>query len=140
MGHNAARYNLGQREQALGLELVRVKKNELLTKLQANRADHRDSFEKALKGYQAQVIESLEHLLADARKGKRIAHHIALEVPQDQTRDYDRVISMLQMSLDEEIELTQQEFAMYVMDDWSWKQAFVSTASTYATSKYLGNG
>jgi hypothetical protein len=39
------------------------------------------------------------------------------------------------METREEIELTEQEFAQYVMDDWSWKGQFTATNSAYLKAK-----
>jgi len=113
------------------MRAVRVKKNELLEKVQDNRAKHRAIFEKALKGYRVAVIAELEIMLNEAKKGRRIKRAVELIEPVDQTREYDRVIRMLEMSTDDVIELSQQEFTQYVMDDWAWKEHFLSTTIPY---------
>lgn len=124
-----------------GLDVITVKKSELLEKLKKNRGEHSETFEKALKGYQTKVIESLEHLLADARKGKAIDHNVLsrLPVPMNQTKDYDQAILMLQMHQEETIEITNEQFACFVMDQWTWRDAMVHANSTYAATAYLGN-
>jgi len=38
---------------------------------------------------------------------------------------------MAMMSVEEVIELTEDEFAMYVMDQWSWKNSFTRTTTMY---------
>lgn len=43
---------------------------------------------------------------------------------------------MLAMSVEDQIELTSQEFAQYVRDDWAWKRQFTDTID--ATTQYLG--
>jgi hypothetical protein len=114
------------------MDKVKIKKNELLEIVTKNRAEHRSIFEKALEGYKAQVIAELEVMLAEAKSGKRIRRHVQLEEPMDQTKEYDRVVRMLELSQDDIIELTQSEFSQYVMDDWRWKDQFLASASTYA--------
>jgi hypothetical protein len=42
---------------------------------------------------------------------------------------------MLEMSVESEIELTAQEFAQYVRDDWGWKRQF--TDSLHRNTRYL---
>jgi hypothetical protein len=76
------------------------------------------------------VITLLEQRLNEARNG-RIDLVIGLIEPMDQTRDYDRVISMLEMSTEEEIELNHSDFAAYVLDDWAWKRQWVGTNAAY---------
>ncbi len=113
---------------------VRVSKNELLAKVKANREAHRGIFLKALEGYRTEAIAQLEKMLEEAKSRKRIRGSIELEEPMDMTREYDRVISMLEMSEDDTIELTNSEFAQYVLDDWSWKHQFGVTNSKYLVS------
>lgn len=109
------------------MNTVKVKRTELLAKLQSNRKEHRDLFLKAQIGYRKAVISELDSMLSEARDGKQIRRVISLPEPQDHTGDYDRQIVMMEMSVDETIEVTSQEFDMYVMDNWSWKA--MATAS-----------
>jgi hypothetical protein len=115
-----------------GMEVVRVKKSELLTTLRKNRTEHREVFEEALEGYRKMAMAALEERIADAKKTKQIDLSFRLVQPVDQTKVYDRIIKMLEMSVDDEIELTQTEFANYVMDDWNWSGQFYASNSTYS--------
>jgi hypothetical protein len=121
-------------EKEEGMKTVRLRKSELLEKLGANRDKHKEIFLEALDGYKKAIIDALESRLADAKAGKRIDTYINLEQPIDQTKEYDRVITMLVMSLDDEIELDERQFAQYVMDDWSWKSQFLATNSVYSST------
>lgn len=118
----------------VGLGAVTVTRQKLLTYLEENRTQHRALFEEAQVGFREQVIQLLDKRLEDAKQGKGIDLRIHLPEPQDHTKDYDRVILMVKMSVNDEIELTHQEFQQYVMDDWSWKREFVATASNYTQS------
>jgi hypothetical protein len=114
-----------------GTKGVRVKTSVLLEKLKKNRAAHRDIFEKALVGYRASAIAELERSLSDARANKRIRHDIELVEPMDMSREYDRVIEMLTMSVDDVVTLDSRDFQSYVMDDWAWTQQFTTSNSAY---------
>jgi hypothetical protein len=116
------------------MDKVTVKKNDLLAALRQNREAHRDIFEEACEGYQAEAIRLLEEHLQRIRQGKRVQVHVILPVPADHTKDYDRVIRMVEMSVDDEIDLEASDFASYVMDDWRWKRDFLATNSTYSAS------
>jgi hypothetical protein len=122
------------------MQEVTVKKDKLLTKLKENREAHREVFEISLEGYRKAVVEHLEQLLADAREGKRIEHQVRMPVPIDQTQEYDQAIAMLEMSVNDEIELTSQEFACYVMDRWHWKGQFTASNKSYFDSVYVSEG
>ncbi len=110
------------------------KKKKLLEAIKGNRDQHQHVFEEALLGYKEKIIEVLEENLEDARTGVMIDETIYLQRPVNHTRDYDRVLMMLEMSDDETHELSEQEFAQYVMDDWSWKRQFLMTNSAYSLS------
>ncbi len=113
------------------MENITVKKSELLEILKKNREAHRKIFEEAQIGYRNEAIRLLDKALNDAQEGRKIKTYIQLEAPIDQTKDYDRAIRMLEMSIDEEIDLSEREFAELVLDDWSWKQQFTVTNARY---------
>jgi adenylate kinase family enzyme len=117
-----------------GMGVVTVEKDALLKTVKENRDKHRQIFLEAVDGFRKKAVELLEERLDDAKAGRRINVYINLPTPVDQTREYDRVIRMLEMSVDTTIELTQSEFTMYVMDDWSWKKQFSATNAMYTTS------
>jgi hypothetical protein len=113
------------------MRTVRLKRIELLEKVKGNRDNHRAVFEKALEGYRKAVVRELEKMLEEAKKGLRIRREVRLVEPMDQTRDYDRIIKMLEMSTDDVIELDEKGFSQYVMDDWSWKANFLESTNPY---------
>jgi len=113
---------------------VTVKVDELLDILKKNREAHRAIFLEAQKGYREEVIRRLDDMLADAREGRKITSYVQFEEPSDQTKDYDRAIRMLEMSVDDEAELNDQTFRSFVMDDWSWKSNFLLSNSYYSAT------
>ena len=110
---------------------VKVRRADLVEKLQENRASHRGIVEKAWAGYKSKVISELEKALERAKKGDKSHIFISLPMPEDHTKDYDRVITMFQMSVDTEIVLSEADFNNYVMDQWGWTGSFTTTNSTY---------
>lgn len=114
---------------------VTVNRTDLLNKVSLNRDAHRKIFEEALEGYREQVIIELDGMLSDAKYGKRIRRQVSLVEPMDQTKEYDRVIAMLKMSVDEKIDLDANSFANYVLDQWSWTQQFSVSNLGYLKSK-----
>lgn len=116
------------------MQTVNVKKDELLTKVRSNRDKHRGIFEEALDGYQKRCIELLEEHLDRVRRGTRERVVVSIPFPEDHTDDYDVVIAQLEMSVDDEIEVFEQEFRQYVMDQWSWSRSFYATNSVYSAT------
>jgi hypothetical protein len=106
----------------------------LKAKLRENRDSHHDQFEKAWQGYCKMVRAELEHKLERIKAGKPIDRYLGHTPPEDHTGDYDDVIAMLEMMLDESIELTQGQFKQYVQDDWGWKEQWVTSNTAYMQS------
>lgn len=102
------------------MDSIKVNKRALLAKLKENRANHSAEFEKAAAGYRAKVIQELERRLTDARAGKLPNLMFALPLPVDQTKAYDRVIGMLEMTIEEVVALAEHDYQQYVLDEWAW--------------------
>jgi len=123
------------------MKQVRVKKEELLSILRKNKAEHRDIFLKAQVKFREAAIEELDRMLKAAREGQpfvleRIARLIQ---PKDYTGEYDRAIKMLEMSVDTAVEVTAQEFQNFVQDVWNWSRDWALSNSKYVQSgKFTG--
>ena len=116
------------------MNAVKVKREDLLTKVRANREAHRELFLKAQANYRKFIIEELDRMLADAKAGRKIRRSIDLVQSRDHTSDYDRVSMMLEMSVDDTIVLNAGEFDQYVRDVWSWSRYDAATLGEYAVS------
>ena len=105
------------------MQTVKVNRDRLLLEVKANRDKHQAVYQQACEGYRTKMIEELEKLLQkakDSKVGEHISRHIQLPEPENHLDDYDRIISMLEMSIQVEIELNAVEFDQYVRDKWSW--------------------
>jgi hypothetical protein len=95
------------------MNTVKVKREDLLAKVRANRESHRELFLKARANYRKFIIEELDRMLADARTGRQIRRSIdpvQPVQPRDHTGDYDRTIMMLEMSVEDRIILDATQF------------------------------
>lgn len=110
---------------------VKVDKNELRKVIEENRTNHRQVFEEAVEGYRKKVTADLEAHVDRLKKNKIYRVSLSYPVPEDHTADYDRVLRMLEMHQSDVIDIAQDDFASYVMDDWGWKDQFVGTTSQY---------
>ena len=117
-----------------GLNLIKVEKEELLKKLIDNRTKHVAEYESAVDGFKTSRIEELQRHLDRAIAGEPVRNNISFDEPACHTDDYDTVIEMLQMSVDEEIYITMSEFKQYVQDKWNWSNSFSVTNSKYLSS------
>lgn len=117
------------------MKTVIVKTDELINIVRENRDNHRSLFEEALEGYRKQAEDILKDHIERIRRGKVSEVRVYMPAPQDHTKDYDRVIKMLEMTLQADqftVELDQSTFSQYVQDDWSWKDEFVSSYNAYS--------
>jgi hypothetical protein len=127
-GTNQAMMNIRQRS-------VNVNRLELLEKLRANLAVHRAEYETALSEYKQRLIDDLK--LAVKKVGKvenpleLKSFRFALPFPQDYSSQYEEVIDMLEMSVDENINLDSESFKAYLKNEWSWKGNFEASAAMY---------
>ena len=74
----------------------------------------------------------MEGHIARIKAGKVVAVQVSLPQPENHTKDYDRVIKMLEMCVNDTVELDEHTFQCYVMDDWTWKRSFLASNSNYS--------
>jgi hypothetical protein len=124
------------------MESQKVNKNDLLKILKDNRDKHKAIFDEALVGYKEQATKLLKEHLKRVQNGSKTRVYVSVPYPVNMTKEYNRIIGMLEMSLANEVELTEQDYQQYVMDDWTWKQSFLASNSAYSLSatQALGNG
>lgn len=113
------------------MDQVRVHKDELTEIVKENREKHRELFEQAVEGYRKRAEEILVEHIERIQAGKVEQVRVSLPAPEDHTEDYDRVLRMLDMSIDDEISLEAHDFQRYVMDDWSWKREWLAATAVY---------
>lgn len=113
---------------------VKVHKTELLAKIQANRDQHRAQYLRAIEGWSQEAAQIMERDIQALKAGERRWLSPIDAPPQDHTRDYDRVLPAIQMSVDEVLTLDIQTFNWYVLDDWSWKPGWLASTSKYMPS------
>lgn len=128
-------------ERGMQMREVKVKRAELLAKIKENRLKHIAEFKEAVIGYKAEASKAIDKAMLKLKRSveelqagevlRLEAVAFNLVVPQNHSRDYDQVIAMLEMSVDEQLTIRSDEFACYVMDDWGWKEEFSNTATMY---------
>ncbi len=120
---------------------VTVRKEELLAKVLENRESHIKEYIEACEGYRQKALTKIDEVFAglkskieSLKEGQTIglmAVSFGLEVPETYEKEYDQVIMLLKMTTNEKIKLSSDEFACYVMDDWSWKETFTASNARY---------
>jgi hypothetical protein len=111
---------------------VRMSKARLTERIKKNRDGHRAEYDEAMKGYRAALIEWFNEQRDLAVAGKEFAAAWEEPKPKDHTADYDAVLDMLDLSLDDEIILSSNQFRNYVRDEWGWMAETKASFSTYS--------
>lgn len=122
------------RPRKAGMNQVKVNKNELQDAVSDNMAIHRAVYQEAMKGYKQAAVAWLEQRLDDLRDGRPVRLYFPEPVPEDHSDDYKRTLKMIEWSVDDEIQLSAEEFAQFVMDDWGWKKQWSATTSSYLST------
>lgn len=116
------------------MRTVNVNRNDLLSVLKKNREQHLQEYLEARAGYQVKAIKQMKQNLKQARQGGEIIQHLGLVVPLNYTDHYDIVIGMLEMDVNPHVELTQDDYNRYVMDNWDWKGSAMMANSHYSAT------
>lgn len=114
----------------------------LLDTVIENRTAHLGDWEKAHASWKTSQVEKmtefkgkLEEAIVVAQEGRQMKwpmqNAYVLREPRNHVKAYDRTIRRLEMTIDKEMYLTLDDFDKYVMDEWSWKEAFAATNSAY---------
>ncbi len=119
--------------------IITVSKDELLQKLRANRTRHSEVAKAALEGYKDEALALLTRHADAFSAGKAPDLSIRLARPTDHTRDYTRVIGMLEMHQGDVFDLDEDSYRKYVDDDWNWKREFLKMSSHYASESVTSN-
>lgn len=117
------------------MKTVIISKDRLLKEIKKNRDQHRSTFEEALQGWKERVLEELEKAINDAKKGREYRTYFNLPQPEDHTPAYDEVISQIEWTEENKIELDFNQFNQFVRDDWGWKKDFLANTSMYTLKK-----
>ena len=115
------------------MRTVRINKGELIEALTANRKTHKLEYEVSIRGWKEECIGKLEQLLQHIKDGALPDASIHIPQPDDHTKDYDLALKMLNMSVDNVVELTSEQFNQFINDDWEWKARWSAS-----NMKYLG--
>jgi hypothetical protein len=116
----------------LGDSKVTIKRTDLLTALKENQTKHAAEYKEAYEGYKVAFVTEAERLVVRAKEGKFDIQVIALAAPQDHSKDYNRVIRMMEMCTADEIIVSESQFSQYVLDEWNWQANFKATAMAYS--------
>jgi hypothetical protein len=117
-----------------------VPRAELLSRLVDNRKTHRAIFDEAVEGYRREAVKQLRRHIVRIRAGGLEKVYVSLPVPEEHTGDYDAIIGLIEMAVEDNIPLTDDDYRSYVLDDWDWKRQFITSNAYYSSTAAAQNG
>ena len=121
------------------MKTVRVNKTNLLEILSENRKKHKEQYKETIKAFRVKAADLLNKELQKIVAGKKFETYFDLQKPVSHEKDYDLVIKMVEMSVDDILELEQTEVNQLVNDECTWKSSFkMSVTSNYSYSGSSG--
>jgi hypothetical protein len=113
---------------------VKINRIELMDIVKKNKDKHVDAYTEAVEDYKAAVLKLTKDNL-NLAKTQDLKNFVKIKplpnAPISYEPSYNRAIRMLELSVDEVIEVEEEVFNQLVLDEWSWKNSFMMTNSTY---------
>jgi hypothetical protein len=114
---------------------VNVDRVKLLEIMKTNLAIHQQDYKEAVLGYKVKLLVDLQTAIMtvnektpDQLKGLTL---VRFDFPSNHAKDYQEMIDMLEMSVDEHIELDSNSFQSYVKNRFVWSDSFNTSNSLY---------
>ena len=111
-----------------------VKRDELLKILKENRTKHLAEYKANCEAYREVALAKIEEQFAELRKkvtevkDKKFIGAIycsfQLPAPESHERYYDMAFRMMELEVNENVNLTADQFGCFIMDDWEWSEGF----------------
>lgn len=115
------------------MNTIEIHRDKLLPIVKENQRKHDEIYSAAVSGYWVKAEEVLTKKLAQVQAKEKIDNYLGLAYPENHTDDYSRVISMIELSHQDVLDLSQQEFDCYVRNQWGWRNSFLTVNSFYAS-------
>ena len=126
---------------------TRINKKDLLEEIQANSLKHSKEFSDAFQGWRVAIAKAAAEYIEDF--GTRLTNFEEKEEPTfsviypnqlptpptNHTSDYQRIIRRFEMSLDETIFLSHDDFDKFVLDQWDWSRDHATSQALYNSSR-----
>jgi len=102
-----------------GNRTIKVKKSDLIERINANKEAHVKEFEAAKIAYKAEALRQLEEARKKIETGE-LGVTLNLVTPSNVAGQYDKKAEMFEWEIEDEVELSQDEFKDYVQGDFDF--------------------
>ncbi len=115
------------------MQQVILTKAQLLPIVRENLEKHNNIFNASVSGYWQKAEEILTDKLAKVKKQEQVDNYLGVTYPVSYVDHYNKVIRMLELSVEDNIKLSSSEFDAYVRNEWTWKANFLGTNGIYCS-------
>jgi len=120
---------MGNHMRQNGSRVMTVNKAKLIEKINQNRENHIIAYGKAVEAYKKEALKQLTELTDKVNNGDMTVR-LNLTTPVDNRKNYDKISGMFEWTIEDEVELTQQEYNEYILDETeSARHAFLSNSA-----------
>jgi hypothetical protein len=113
---------------------IKVNKQELIKKIELNKEMHLTDYEEAVEAYKDEALRQLKELTKKAKAGERNLN-LDLVEPINNEKEYDKLLLMFEMEVEDEVELDMHEFNQYVHDETQFAMA-AGISNKFYSSKF----
>jgi len=116
------------------MKKVNVKKDDLVDQLKVNLKKHLKDIKEVKSLRRDEVRNKMLQEVEKIEEDPKYQPESIMRFKQltSYEADYKKAIKMAEMSVDEVIELSDDEFSKFVMDNWAWSTDFATTLSAYS--------
>lgn len=114
--------------------------SKVLSTLKANLETHEKEYQELVIKNNLHMRQVLTQALGQTGSDGKVypdltkVHEAERAKPKTYSKEYKKIISMLEITTQKEIELTVSEFDCYMNDNWDWKDSFLSNKMLYGMS------
>ena len=113
-----------------GNRTIKVKKIDLIDKIRKNKIKHCEMYVLAVEAYKKEADYQLKKLRRDLNSGN-MDLNLRLITPDNKSGNYDKLITMFEMEVEEFVELTQAEFNEYIHDETEFAMSVMVSNTMY---------
>jgi hypothetical protein len=113
-----------------GSRVILLTKAKLIARITENEKKHIAAYNQAVKAYKIEALKQLAELTKSAKTGD-MSLRLNLTTPVDNRKNYAKIREMFEWDNRDEIELEQQEFNEYVLDETEYARHAQMSNSMY---------
>ncbi len=121
---------MGEYMRRNGSRTIKVKKADLIARIEENKATHIEAYAKAVEAYKKEALKQLADLTKRVENGD-VNVKLNLTTPVDNRKNYDKIIDMFNWEVEDIVELEQAEFNEYVQDETEFARHAMMSNSMY---------